>query len=254
MDLPPLGPLIGSGKEAEVFAAGELAVKLYRATAAAPKLASFREASVLALVEAHGLPAPSVRGVGQVDGRWGIAMTRAEGPPLAETMRLRPGQAPAGLERMARLHGAIHRHPGTHLGSLKDRLAANIRRASGTLGQPLARRLLDALAALPEGDRLCHGDFHPWNILGPPGRELVVDWLDACAGDPAADACRSYVLMRPVAPALAAAYVDAYAAATGEGRDRILAWLPVVAAARLVEGVPDEIKGLMAMARSESPP
>jgi hypothetical protein len=40
----------------------------------------------------------------------------------------------------------------------------------------------------------------------------------------------------------------------GESRDRILAWLPVVAAARLVEGVPDEIKGLMAMARSESPP
>ena len=34
MDLP-LGPLIGSGKEAEVFDAGELVVKLYRNTAAA---------------------------------------------------------------------------------------------------------------------------------------------------------------------------------------------------------------------------
>lgn len=253
MELPPLGPLIGSGKEAEVFAAGELVVKLYWATAAAPKPAALHEASVLALIEAHGLPVPSVRGVGQVDGRWGIAMTRADGPPLAEVMLRAPGEAAAGLDRMVRLHREIHGRPGTHLAGLKPRLAENIGRAAGTLGRPLARQLLDALAALPDGDRLCHGDFHPWNILGPPGREVVIDWPNACAGDPAADACRSYVLMHPAAPALAAAYVDAYAAATGEGRDRILAWLPVVAAARLVEGVPDEIKGLMAMATSESP-
>lgn len=249
MDLP-LGPLIGSGKEAEVFDAGDLVVKLYRTTATAPKRAAFREGSVLALVEALGLPAPSVRGVGQIDGRWGIAMTRAEGPSLAEAIR-RPAEAPACLERMARLQLDIHRQPGTHLGSLKFRLAANIGRA-GMLDGALKRRLLDGLAALPEGDRLCHGDFHPWNIMGPPGRELVVDWLDACAGDPAADVCRSYVLIRPVAPDLAAAYVDAYAAAAGESRDRILAWLPVVAAARLVEGVPDEAEGLLAMAEAKS--
>ncbi|WP_225769206.1 phosphotransferase family protein [Inquilinus sp. Marseille-Q2685] len=252
MDLP-LGPLIGSGKEAEVFDAGDLVVKLYRTTAAAPKRAAFREASILALVETLGLPAPSVRGVGQIEGRWGIAMTRADGPSLADTMHRRPDQVPACLERMARLQIAIHGRPGTHLGSLKARLAANIGRA-GMPDEVLRRRLLDGLAALPEGDRLCHGDFHPWNILGPPGREMVVDWLDACAGDPAADVCRSYVLIRPVAPDLAAAYIDAYAAAAGESRDRIFAWLPFVAAARLAEDVQEEVDGLMTMAASGSPP
>lgn len=252
MDLP-LGPLIGSGKEAEVFDAGDLVVKLYRTTAAAPKRAAFREASILALVEALGLPAPAVRAVGQIDGRWGIAMTRAEGPSLADTIRRRSDEGTAGLERMARLQIAIHSHPGTHLGSLKARLAANIGRAA-LPDETLRRRLLDGLAALPEGDRLCHGDFHPWNILGPSGREMVVDWLDACAGDPAADVCRSYVLIRPVAPDLAAAYVDAYAAAAGESPDRIFAWLPFVAAARLAEGVPDEAEGLLAMAGFGPPP
>lgn len=247
-----LGPLIGSGKEAEVFDAGDLVVKLYRTTAAAPKRAAFREASILALIEALGLPAPSARAVGQIDGRWGIAMTPAEGPSFADTLR-RPVGRTAGLKRMARLQIAIHSHPGTHLGSLKARLAANIGRAE-LPDDALRRWLLDGLAALPEGDRLCHGDFHPWNILGPPGREVVVDWLDACAGEPAADVCRSYVLIRPAAPDLAAAYVDAYAAAAGESRDRIFAWLPFVAAARLAEGVPDEAEGLMAMAASRSPP
>jgi aminoglycoside phosphotransferase (APT) family kinase protein len=246
MELPPLGPLIGSGKEAEVFGCGTLAVKLYRTTATAPKLAAFHEASILSLVEALGLPAPAVRAVGQAGGRWGIAMDRAEGPSLADAIR-RPGQMQPCLDRMARLQIAIHGHPGTHLGSLKARLAANIGRAAMP-DEALRRRLLDGLAALPEGDRLCHGDFHPWNILGPPGREVVVDWLDACAGDPAADACRSYVLIRPVAPDLAAAFVEAYSAASGGSRDRVFAWLPFVAAARLAEGVPAEAEALLAMA------
>ena len=246
MELPPLGPVIGSGKEAEVFDCGALVVKLYRATAAAPKRAAFREASILALVEALGLPAPVVHAVGQAGGRWGIAMTRADGPPLADVIR-RPGPMQPCLDRMARLQIAIHSHPGTHLGSLKTRLAANIGRAAMP-DEALRRRLLDGLAALPEGDRLCHGDFHPWNILGAPGREVVVDWLDACAGDPAADVCRSYVLIRPVAPDLADAYVEAYSAASGGNRNRVLAWLPFVAAARLAEGVPAETEALLAMA------
>ncbi|MFE0755641.1 phosphotransferase family protein [Inquilinus sp. NPDC058860] len=251
MDLP-LGPLLGSGKEAEVFDAGDLVVKLYRTTATAPKRAAFREASILALIEALGLPAPSARAVGQIDGRWGIAMTRAGGPSLADAIRCRPDRVSACLERMARLQIEIHGHPGTHLGSMKARLAVNIGRAP-IPDEALRRRLLDDLAELPEGDRLCHGDFHPWNILGPPGQEVVVDWLDACAGDPAADVCRSYVLIRPVAPELAVAYVETYIAAAGESRDLVFAWLPFVAAARLAEGVPGEAERLMAMAASGSP-
>ncbi|WP_343714992.1 phosphotransferase [Inquilinus sp.] len=254
MELPPLGPLIGSGKEAEVFGCGALAVKLYRVTATAPKPSAFHEAAVLALIGAHGLPVPEVHAVGQVDGRWGLAMTRAQGPPLGEAMRPGSGEAAAGLERMVRLHRQIHDCPGTHLTGLKGRLAADIGRAAATLGRPLARRLLDGLATLPEGDRLCHGDFHPWNILGRPGREVVVDWLDACAGDPAADVCRSYVLIHPVAPDVAAAYVEAYAAAACIGRDRILAWLPAVAAARLAEGVPDQVEALLRLAEAGPPP
>jgi aminoglycoside phosphotransferase (APT) family kinase protein len=250
MELPPLGPLIGSGKEAEVFDCGALAVKLYRMTATVPKLSAFHEAAVLALVEAQGLPVPRVHAVGRIDGRWGIAMTRADGPSLGEAILPGPGEVASGIERMVRLHRAIHDCPGAHLRGLKPRLADNIDRAAATLGRPLARRLLNGLAALPEGDRLCHGDFHPWNILGPPGREVVVDWLDACAGDPAADVCRSYVLMRPVAPEVAVAYVEAYAAASGESRDRVFAWLPFVAASRLAEGVPAEAGALLAMAGS----
>jgi aminoglycoside phosphotransferase (APT) family kinase protein len=243
-----LGHLLGSGKEAEVFECGTRVVKLYKATA--PKRSAFREAAILALVEPFGLPAPSVYGVLQIGDRWGVMMDRVEGQSFGDVMTRHPELIPAHLEQMALLQLRVHCQPGTQFASLKARLRANIQQSTAILGEARQSALLSRLAVLPEGDRLCHGDFHPLNILGPMGRETLVDWLDATYGDPAADVCRSYVLIKPSAPEVASAYVDAYAGVSGVSRAMILRWMPFVAAARLAEGVPSETDELMEMADS----
>jgi len=239
-----LGAPLGLGKEAEVFACGALAMKLYKPTV--PKRSPFREAAILAMVESLGLTAPIVHGVQQIEGRWGVRMSRVEGPPFAEAMTHQAGTLPALLKRMAQLQLQVHSHPATQFASQKARLAANIRRAS-MLGESRRSVLLAELAQLPEGDCLCHGDFHPHNIMGPLGHEVLIDWLDASRGEPTADVCRSYVLLRPTAPEIASAYVDAYSQVSGKSRDAVMTWLPFVAAARLAEGVP-EVNELMKMA------
>lgn len=251
MSDPSLGRVLGSGKVAEVFEFGTAVIKLYKSTA--PKSSAFREAAALALVESLGLPVPQVLGVRQVGDRWGVIMSRAEGPCFADAMRGHPERLPGYLAAMARLQFRVHSHPGTRLGGMKVRLADDIRRAT-ILGEVRRNVLLERLAAMADGERLCHGDFHPLNILGPMGREVLVDWLDATRGDPAADVCRSFVLMRHWAPEVAAAYVEAYAGVGGETRERVYRWLPFVAAARLAEGVPDEEEGLMEMAGSHWSP
>jgi aminoglycoside phosphotransferase (APT) family kinase protein len=240
-----VGCILGSGKEAEVFEFGSEVLKLYKP--AAPKRSAFREAATLALVESLGLPAPQVRGVQQIEGRWGIVMTRAEGPSFGDAVRRQPDLVPTYLKQMALLQRRVHSHQATQLASLKVRLEANIRQLT-VMGETQKNALLNRLAGMPDGDRLCHGDFHPLNILGPLGHETLVDWLDATRGDPAADVCRSYVLIRRMAPKIAAAYVDAYVAASNESLERILSWLPFVAAARLAEGVPEEADGLVELA------
>jgi aminoglycoside phosphotransferase (APT) family kinase protein len=246
---PSLGSCIGTGKEAEVFEIGEHVLKLYKPGVA--KTSAFREAAYLAIVEARDLPAPRVVAVQQVRQRWGIVMSRAEGASFADALRGEPAQVAVYLDAMAALQLRIHAEAGTGLPGVKARLSANIGRAA-VLGTSRRRRLLDGLAACADGDRLCHGDFHPWNILGPTGGATVVDWLDAGSGPPAADVCRSYVLMTRPAPALASAYVDRYARASGVDRQEILAWLPFVAAARLAEQVPDETDGLLAVVETGS--
>lgn len=239
-----LGKRLGAGKRAEVFEHGFDVIKLYKPGES--REAADREAAILAAVAPLGLPVPAVMGVEEIDGRWGLVMTRATGAPWAEAA-IQAEATAAYLEAMVALHARIHKRPAAPLVGQKRKLAANIDRAP-MLGTARTRRLLDALAALPEGDRLCHGDFHPYNILGVLERPTVIDWLDATCGDPAADACRSFVLMGRAAPAFAAAYIEAYARATDVAMTAIEAWLPVVAAARLAENVPEEEDHLMALA------
>ena len=238
-----IGRRLGSGKEAEVFEYGEKALKLYRFGPS--KAAAFREAANLALLERLGLPTPQVDAVGSYDGRWGLVMDRARGPSFAE--RMATGARNTCIEEMVRLHRGIHQQPGNGLPTLKARLSANIRRTD-LLEAPARDRLLHQLDRLPDGDRLCHGDFHPWNIHGGADDAMILDWLDACSGHPAADVCRSYVLIHPVDSALATDYVDEYARLTGMNATDILAWLPPTAAARLAEGIPDETDGLLRLA------
>jgi aminoglycoside phosphotransferase (APT) family kinase protein len=250
MSDPALGTIIASGNVSEVFAYGPMVVKLYKSSAAA-KRSAFREAAILALVESLELPVPHVRGVQQFGERWGVLMDRFCGSTFGVAVTRQPELLPAYLKAMVALQLRVHGHLGTQLASLKARLANNIKQAT-MLGKMRQTELLHDLAMLPGGDRLCHGDFHPLNILGVPGNETLIDWLDATRGDPAADVCRSYVLMKHAAPEVASAYVDAYAGACGETRENILRWLPVVAAARLAEGVPDEVDELMRMALKDA--
>jgi Ser/Thr protein kinase RdoA (MazF antagonist) len=239
-----LGRLLGSGKEAEVYEYGELALKLYKT--AASKNSAFREAAILAIVESSALPAPKVREAGQYGGRWGFVMTRAYGLSFADAITADPARTHDYLGEMVRLHRQVHDQPGTTLPGLKARLSSNIRQAT-RLGATYQERLLGGLDVMPDGERLCHGDFHPWNIIGSPSQAVIVDWLDACRGSPAADVCRTYVLICRAAPEIAAAYVEAYARASDCRTGDIFAWLPFVAAARLAERVPGEEDQLMRM-------
>jgi hypothetical protein len=232
-----IGPLLATGNVAEVFEWGSRVVKLYRSPARKPT--AFREAAIHAAVEAMALPVPAVWGVVEVGGRWGIVFDRVKEGSFAERMRGDPSVITECLETLARLHTRIHGQPARQFGNLKAKLATNIA-GTGLLDEPLKQTLLGRLADMPEGDRLCHGDFHPINVLGQNSLPMVIDWPDACCGNPAADVCRSYLLLRLHAADIAEPYLDAYCNITNMERASILDWLPYVAAARLAEDVPDD--------------
>src|SRR5215813_13749082 len=167
-----IGRLLAAGNVAEVFEWGSRVVKLYCSDARKP--AAFREAAIHAAVEAMALPVPAVWGVLEVGGRWGIVFDRVKESSFAERIREDPSLLPECLLALARLQARIHGQPARQLGSLKSRLATKIA-GIGLLDEPLKQILLDRLADMPNGDRLCHSDFHPINVLGQNSLPTVID-------------------------------------------------------------------------------
>ena len=243
----PLGRLLAVGNVAEVFEYGSCVVKLYKSAAGKP--AAFREASIHAVVETLQLPVPMLWGVQQFGNRWGLVLDRVEQSSFAERMLNDPGAVPRHLECAVRLQMRVHTHGAPHLPELNARLAANIA-GTGLLDAPRKQALLASLPTMPQGQQLCHGDFHPMNILGEIARPIVIDWGDARRGDPAADVCRSYLLLKLHAPQWAPTYLDAYCETAGMARGSVLDWLPCVAAARLAEAVPGEADRLLEIVNS----
>ena len=82
------------------------------------------------------------------------------------------------------------------------------------------------------------------NVLGDVSHPIVIDWPNACRGDPAGDVCRSYLILKLHADEVA------YSRVAGVPRHTILDWLAYVAAARLAEDIPGEQHRLLELARS----
>jgi aminoglycoside phosphotransferase (APT) family kinase protein len=78
------------------------------------------------------------------------------------------------------------------------------------------------------------------NVLGATAQPIVIDWPGAARGDPAADVCRSRLLLKLHGGDLADPYLETYCRAGGVPRETVLGWLPYIAAARLAEHVEGE--------------
>lgn len=122
---------------------------------------------------------------------------------------------------------------------------------------------------MPRREHLCHGDFHPGNVILSATDEVVIDWVDASLGDPLADVARTSVLLSGAAYAapdgpqstlirnFQSDYLSCYLDGADADRIQYRRWIPIVAAARLSEGVAEAESWLVAEAQKltrETPP
>jgi hypothetical protein len=259
-----IGARLGAGREAEVYEWGDDAVvKLYRLGFGGHQA----EAVALATLDGHGV-APGLIDVVDCGGRTGLVLERLRGPDMLTLLQRRPWRlfGLAGALAGAHLAVAAIRAPAD-LPDLRQILAARIDDAG--LPPPLRGFTVRVLDGLPDGDRLCHGDYHPGNVLVTGHGLGIIDWGNAARAGPEADHARTLLLLRwadplPGTPLSARALLAAgrstlargYARAYRRGSPRPLrqpdSWLVVHAAARLSEGIEVErptLLGLLDRAR-----
>jgi tRNA A-37 threonylcarbamoyl transferase component Bud32 len=211
-----------------------------------------------------GLPVPAVGDLVEIDGGLGQIYERIEGGPMADDLLGTVAADPASIVQsahvFAEVHAEIHAHGNIpEVPSLRELLPTVIHRLS-VLPPDLKEATLKAFAEMPGGDRLCHGDFHPYNVVLSPRGPVVIDWNNAHIGNPVEDVARSKIILagvavtepsaRPLIDSFTEAYLERYFQLRPDGRQQLAAWQPIVAAVRLGDNIPGLQEWLLAQIRA----
>lgn len=219
------------------------------------------EARIARAVYAAGIPSPAAGEIVEWNGRRGLIYERLDGISMLQDMNARPWTLFRHARSLADLQVQIHRRSIPGLPSYNERLNHDIRNAVQP-GEGLRKKALTMLEGLPDGQNLCHGDYHPGNILLTRQGLVVIDWMTACSGSSWADVARTSLLLnigaksagKQVNPAIQAAigmyyraYVRRYESVVPDTQKQRERWMPVIAAARLHEDIPGERDILIGM-------
>jgi uncharacterized protein (TIGR02172 family) len=146
-----------------------------------------------------GLPVPAVHGIIEVEGRYGIVFNRVDGPLMMEEMLIKPGELTYLTKLFAEIHAKMHAITVPGFPSQRQKLTSQIQSAA-RLSDKEREAALSALTHLPDGNKLCHGDYHPGNIIMSSRGPVVIDCADGSQGNPHADVARSLLLLQTAEP------------------------------------------------------
>jgi aminoglycoside phosphotransferase (APT) family kinase protein len=223
--------------------------------------AARHEFMIARLAYEQGAATPQPLQIIEENGRPGIVYERVNGSSLLKNLAARPWQLSEFARKFATLHLTVHRCLAPDLASAHAGLEALIHERR-EISAATKTALLQRLAALPDGDTLLHGDFHPDNVMiTPQGRLYVIDWPNAARGHPLADVARTTIIFRvgqPLEASLAErllaaifgrwfsnTYLRTYFQSSPHTPADLARWEPLLAVHRLSDEIPGEAEKLV---------
>jgi aminoglycoside phosphotransferase (APT) family kinase protein len=231
--------VIGQGATTKIYRDGNTAIKLY---VNAPPDEAENEAERQRFALNAGLPVPVVFGVRRLDNNVvALDMEYVNGRPLIH-QKMDKDERREAIKTLVCLQCSVYQVNASGLPKQRQRLSQRITQTP-LLNDEVKNRLLTLLSELDTGAvNLCHGDFHPLNILFDGKKYWIIDWVDATAGNPLADACRTYLIFKQYMTRAAGIYLKTFCDKTKARQEEILAWIPVIAAGRLHENLDDKAR------------
>lgn len=187
------GKLIGLGNTAKIYEWGENSViKLFNE--GYPKDAIEKEFYNAIAVRDMDFAKAKVDEIIVYGNSVGIIYDKIHGESLLEWL-MKTGDLDKCSQYMSDLHKSIIHNSTKSVPNYKDFLRNNILNAE-SISSVEKEEGLRLLAQLPEGDVLCHGDFHPGNIIISNGTPIVIDFMNVCFGDFLYDIARTVFLIQ----------------------------------------------------------
>ena len=167
-------------------------------------------------------------------------------------MRDNPDKYDEYLEIFAELQLFVNEQKVDDLNTLKEKMTRRIPKAD--IPSEVRARLMDTLSSMPDGDRVCHGDFYPTNIIiAAYGTPYIIDWSHVTQGNPAADAARTFLLFEAEGEHdHAEKYIKVYCKLSGANEADVRRWIPLVAATQAAKANAEDRDMLLKWADGET--
>lgn len=232
-----LGTPIAIGNTAKIYLVKNMAIKIFNESL--PKTESTYEANKQKFAYSCGLPVPKVLDVTEIDGKQAIVMEYIPGKTLGSILLDNMEKAEYYMELFSDVQQEIHMVVASSLEPMSQKLRHQIESAT-ILDQRQKYILINKLELLTYEKRLCHGDFHPFNLIVSDNKMAIIDWVDASAGDIRADIYRTYLLYSQFSVELAEMYLQLHCRKIGLSKEEVFEWAPIIAGASLSENVSSE--------------
>lgn len=203
---------------------------------------------------------PRVYDLVEIDGRSGIIYQEIKGTDMLKIMSKSFFKINHYAKKLAHYHLYIHKPIMDHISTVKEKLVDDLS-CVDMLTDEIKEKLRKYLKQLPEGNDLCHFDFHPGNIMITENKAVFIDWMTACKGDACADVARTGILLKygevPHAPWIIRKiisifqhhiykiYIKEYLKISKRNIEDVNRWILPVAAARLREWISDNEKSTL---------
>lgn len=262
-----IGKLIGKGNTAEVYLWGKNdVIKIFDQRIPEGLIKNEYDANLQ--IQFLQLPSPRAKGIIEFEGKIGIIYKKLEGVSLTDLLSKNPFSIKKNAKLFSQLHFQIHQKDGNNLPKQKEYLLKNIQ-MTDLLTIQEKQSICEYLRSLPEGNQVCHGDFHPDHILVSKDQVKVIDWMTASSGNPIGDIAKTFIiikytylpksmphiirmLLEVLRDNFCRYYLEEYEKQTGISMEEIEKWTLPVMASRLAEGVhPDEQQLLLQAVRSK---
>ena len=232
--------MIGEGRASKVYLGdNNTVVKLYKNI---PISEALHEANNQRVAYEAGLLVPKIYDVRQLgDNVVAVEMEYIVGSHPV-TFNMSRDEMIEGLEITARLHFKVHTVKAPGLTHQHELMKSKINRGRFLDGEIKARMLTFISQNLQEADCLCHGDFHPLNVIQSPHSYYIIDWVDACSGNPYIDVCRSCLLLEEQLEDMVEVYLKEYCRTAKLSPDDIWRYRPVVTAVRIEENIDEQLR------------